>query len=1072
MLRKRDVRLAAGVVALAAFLAPGALAQSPAEAYYKAYYLEHEKGELGAAHELYLKVAASRSAGAELKSAAEGRAAVISEELQASDFAKLMPPETIFYAEINHPGDRIGELLSQLGLMSDGGSPSADTFGISPHLVRGLLGVGGIAIGVTEFNPRTGEPNGVIILDPGDLDVVRGLIETVVPGGGTPSEPIAGYPTWNIEGEVFVTLTSRLVVASPDRRQIAGVLTRLKGEERSSLANSPALESAMAMRGDDLLFFCVNVEPVMPMIQGMLMQQAGSEPQVAALLDALDIASTRSLAGRLGVGKEGLGLDLALQLADDHQNLAFNLMRSPNLNAGTFELVPEGAAFFFATSFNESAPIASATKDGQGRPIVTLMDFGREIFGNVVDLAVFGVPSGGGSSGMPIPDVAAVVRVNDIERSQAIWNLVLGMACQAAGGSIRPESTRVAGVEAQRYVIQGVPVYLVAHGDSIIVSPSAHAVEMAVRAGKGHSIATDSVFADTVACIDESSVMTFMANPGRLAGMVESFVPSNERAQVMMVAQLLSDTVICVDTDHSATRIALHARVHNIPNVGPLVHQAIAQATGIPVHSRAVAVQKRPSTIEQEAGSARVAHDTKDPWGHAAGKVADATPSRGGDDPAAIRKAFAKLVANGDMDGARKAGKKLARAARKDALFLNQTAWMLLKDDPYAGKFGKLALEMSKRSNELTDNGNWMYVDTLALAMFEQGRVEKAIALEKKAIKLAGDDDRVKGAKDALARFQAAAGVKADKQKVAKKQSDKKKSDKKKVAKEKAAKKKPAKAVSFDAVMERVNERIAADDLEGAGKAALEIAYTEDHEAMNRIAWGFLTVEGLKGNFDEVAYKISNRSNALTNFENWMYVDTLAHAAFERGMVDRAIELETSAVELVGDHDRAREAKLALELFLAARTPDVGAKQKAASYQVGGGDFEALRAKFDVLATREKNRSGALEVAKRAAKVAKDDAEALNKFAWLLLTEGRYEGAYNDVALKLSMRSNEVSGFANWLFLDTLALAIFEQGDIERAIEMQALAIRLAGDDPQRAVAEKTLARFKQAFAEQSVGTK
>ena len=88
---------------------------------------------------------------------------------------------------------------------------------------------------------------------------------------------------------------------------------------------------------------------------------------------------------------------------------------------------------------------------------------------------------------------------------------------------------------------------------------------------------------------------------------------------------------------------------------------------------------------------------------------------------------------------------------------------------------------MSKRSNELTDNGNWMFVDTLALAMFEQGRVAKAIALEKKAIKLAGNDDRANEAKDALARFQAAAGVKADKQKVAKKQSEKKKSDKKKV---------------------------------------------------------------------------------------------------------------------------------------------------------------------------------------------------------------------------------------------------------------------------------------------------
>ena len=1067
MLRKRDVRLAAGVAALAVFLAPGALAQSPSEAYYKAYYLEHEKGELDAARELYQKVAASRSVGAELKSAAKGRAAVISEELRASDFANLMPPETIFYAEINHPGERIGELLSQLGLMADGGTPSADTFGISPLLVRGLLGVGGIAVGVTEINPRTGDPNGVIVLDPGDLDVVRGLIETVVPGGCKPSEPIAGFPTWKIEGENFVTLTSRLVIVSDDARQIAGVLARLKGEDRSSLASSDALESAMAMRGDDLLFFCVNVEPVMPMIQGLIMQQAESDPQVAVMMDVMDIASTRSLAGRLGIGKDGLGLDVALQLADDHQNLLFNLMRKPHLNEGTFDLVPEGAAFFLATSFNESAPIASATKDGQGRPIVTMMDFGREIFGNVVDLAVFGVPSAGGSSGMPIPDVAAVVRVNDIERSQAIWNMVLGMASQSAGGSMQPESTRVAGLDASRFTIQGIPVYVAANGNSIIVSPSTHAVEMAVKAGKGNSIATDSVFADTVACIDESSTMTFMANPGRLAGMVEAFVPASERAQIMMVAGLLANTVICVDSDHSTTRVALHARVHNIPNVGPLVRQAIAQATGIPVQSRAVAAHTKPSYIEQEAGLARVARGAQDTPIRAAGKAAKAAPAKVGDDPAALRKSFARLVANGDMKGARKVGKQLAKAAREDAMFLNETAWMLLKDDPYAGKFGELALGMSKRSNEFSDKGNWMYVDTLALAYFEQGKVAKAIALEKKAIKLAGDHERVGEAKKTLERFQAAAGAKSDKQKVAKKQSGKKK-----VANKKVAKEKPVKAVTFDGVMARVNELIAADDLEGAGKAALEIAHTKDHEAMNRLAWSFLTVEGLQGNFDEVAYKISNRSNALTDFENWMYLDTLALASFERGMVARAVELEQKAVKLAGDDDRVGEAKAALERFMTAQASEAGAKKKAASYQVDDGDFEALRAKFDVLATREKNRAAALDVAKRAAKVAKGDAKALNNFAWQLLTEGRYEGAYNNVALKLSMRSNEVSGFANWLFVDTLALAIFEQGDIERAIEMETLAIRLAGDDPQRGDAEKALARFKKALAKQGVGTK
>ncbi len=53
------------------------------------------------------------------------------------------------------------------------------------------------------------------------------------------------------------------------------------------------------------------------------------------------------------------------------------------------------------------------------------------------------------------------------------------------------------------------------------------------------------------------------------------------------------------------------------------------------------------------------------------------------------------------------------------------------------GKFKALALKAAERCDELTDGASWMFVDTLALAKFENGAAAEAVKLQKKAIELA-----------------------------------------------------------------------------------------------------------------------------------------------------------------------------------------------------------------------------------------------------------------------------------------------------------------------------------------------
>jgi len=579
-MRIRNTSIAAGMLAgLLGALAPAAQGMVPGNtgdgegSFFRAYYLEHEQGDLEAALALYEEAAASGPRAQRARAAAA--ATSLSEDLVARDFARLMPPDAIVYAEVLRPGAAIEGLISQLGLL---GSLDAgpERYKISPLLISSVLGLRGVAVAVTEIDMQGGPPEFVAVFHPGDVNIARGLIETVVPSGGTPVDPIGSYQTWNIEGEAFLTLTAKLAVLSSSRSGIEGVVARLRGQESSSLATSSAVQSAMEMRGDDLLFFCVNAEPVLPTIRKVLNHQATGDPGAAMALTMLDVPSLRTLAGSLSVGAKGLALELALDLAEGHHNLAFNMLRKPGLQKRTFELVPDDVAFFLATSLNEPQATRTVARNPGEEPIVTAMDFGREIFGNIIDVAVYGIPPEPGSAS-EIPDVAAVVRVNDPARSRALWKLILGMASQGSGStSMEPEGVVIAGQQAERYELDGTSIYLVTTGGEMIFSPSVGAIAHSLEARRsGRSVLDDQAFAAPVRALQDTSTFAFLCSPGRAVRMGEAHMSAGDRREIMPVAHLLESTLVSVRVEHSDTRLAIRAALEGVPDVSRMLTQVI-----------------------------------------------------------------------------------------------------------------------------------------------------------------------------------------------------------------------------------------------------------------------------------------------------------------------------------------------------------------------------------------------------------------------------------------------------------------------------------------------------------------
>ena len=216
--------------------------------FHEAYFLENAEGDWSGAATLYEEVVGDRQASKALRSGAAARLAACREELACRDFASLMPPDALAYIELNRPGRQIEKLLDQLGLLGEFDhtlEAGQRRLAVSPVLLREGLGLGGIAIAITGFDPQAEKPTGVIVLHPGDLKIIRGLLETGLPAGANVVEPIGGYATFDVEGEALVTLTSRLVIASADRAEIEGVVKRLSGKKMESLASNPAVKDAI-----------------------------------------------------------------------------------------------------------------------------------------------------------------------------------------------------------------------------------------------------------------------------------------------------------------------------------------------------------------------------------------------------------------------------------------------------------------------------------------------------------------------------------------------------------------------------------------------------------------------------------------------------------------------------------------------------------------------------------------------------------------------------------------------------------------------------------------------------------
>ncbi len=579
-------RAAVLVLAVLASSAP-AHAETAQEKYYRAYYLEESGRDYAAAAKLYDEIAADRGAPADLAKQARTRLAGCREELACADLARLMPPGALVYAEVNSPGEHVKRLLAELGLLADA-ERAVQTEGrrlaVSPALVSGLLGIRGVAVAITGFDVKNETPSGVAVLHPGEIDAVRGLIETALPAAAEPAPPIHGCAAYRIktgprDPEVLVALSARLVIVSNSPSEIEGVLTRLEDASEPSLATNEDVLDVLKDRSDALLFFCVNAKPVMPLLQVGIGAAGSQSREIAIAGQLLDLKSLRALSGRIGMAADGLHVELSLRLDKGHRNLAFNLLRTPAIDEATLRCVPEGAAAFFAGALNDASTPGVAPLPATGEnaaPIVSLLDVGREIFANINGYAAFVLPPASKFSpgrGIPMPDAALVMSVKDSARSKALWAEALGIGSVASGhGTLDGQSIEIDGAAVQEFSLpEGISIYLAAERNRVILSPSRTAIGRALGALRGgKSVYDDASLSRSLARLDRNATIAAIAHAGRCVELATAFAGEPDR-ELQPILPLLKDTVGAFVLHHGNEELRLSATITGLPQLGGLV---------------------------------------------------------------------------------------------------------------------------------------------------------------------------------------------------------------------------------------------------------------------------------------------------------------------------------------------------------------------------------------------------------------------------------------------------------------------------------------------------------------------
>ena len=159
--------------------------------FHQGYYLQHHALDATGALARYEQALAANP---DAKTVAQIRQQMltIKADVAASDFARLMPVESLVYLEVTDPAVHLEELFALVGIAGDARPPQKVTtipledgfvlpsnFKVDPDVLSCFKSAKGLGIAVTGVDQR-GEPEFLLAVHPGSGNPIRGLLKTAL----------------------------------------------------------------------------------------------------------------------------------------------------------------------------------------------------------------------------------------------------------------------------------------------------------------------------------------------------------------------------------------------------------------------------------------------------------------------------------------------------------------------------------------------------------------------------------------------------------------------------------------------------------------------------------------------------------------------------------------------------------------------------------------------------------------------------------------------------------------------------------------------------------------------------
>ncbi len=321
----------------------------------------------------------------------------------------------------------------------------------------------------------------------------------------------------------------------------------------------------------------------------------------------LDFSNIDDLVITHSVELNGLGNRSEIHFKDGNHCLAYDLIRTPNINKAALEAVPAGAIALASFSLNQTDSTQSERVRSQIQNM-TGLDIGRELFANLQQITLFVMPDEDSSARNAfLPgQLGLAITSRNPEQTRQVLTTVLGTADLVSG---RTQSNAAGQYRIGSIGSRELFCYLDQFNGTTLLSLNRGIIDASIAALKNHnSVGAEGPLHEALSQLPPNASKLVLANLGgaiRLLG-PQMFRGTLNDAQSRQLAESLDQlaqaartTTIELRTDEQPDTFALNSGVKGIP---PL-NQVIGPATQIATLVRTVKAEAAARELRSQAAA-------------------------------------------------------------------------------------------------------------------------------------------------------------------------------------------------------------------------------------------------------------------------------------------------------------------------------------------------------------------------------------------------------------------------------------------------------------------------------------